>query len=154
MNAAVHVTGWMLLHFVWQGAAISAIATLMLRTARGASARLRYVVACIGLAAMLAMPFATAFEVARTGPAVHSSSIVTSLDESRDAAFAGPGRSATPAGESTHTIVPREQFERAFPLLVLTWLGGATTLLLRRWRRWRRVRAAHHGLEPESIRQE
>ena len=42
-----------LLHSVWQGALIAALAALALRVLRGASAQSRYVVACAGLTAML-----------------------------------------------------------------------------------------------------
>ena len=43
-----------LLHSVWQGAVVAALTAAALRTLRGASAQARYVVACAGLAAILA----------------------------------------------------------------------------------------------------
>jgi len=52
-------TGRALIHFVWQGAAIAAVIGAALRLLRHRSAHARYVVACAGLAVMLAAPAVT-----------------------------------------------------------------------------------------------
>src|SRR5207245_2826686 len=57
---AVQIAGWTLIHFLWQGSAIALITAGLLRAARRGSARIRYVAACAGLAAMIAAPIVTA----------------------------------------------------------------------------------------------
>ena len=57
----IDVAGWTLLHFLWQGAGIAAMAFVAaLLAARTAPPQTRYVVACIALVAMVAAPLVTA----------------------------------------------------------------------------------------------
>ena len=51
--------GWSLLHFLWQGLVIAALLTVAMTTLRRRSADLRYAVACMALAAMVAAPVVT-----------------------------------------------------------------------------------------------
>jgi beta-lactamase regulating signal transducer with metallopeptidase domain len=60
MNPWILVTGWTLIHFVWQGALIALATAAGLRLTRRGSSQARYVIACAGLAAMLASPVVTA----------------------------------------------------------------------------------------------
>ena len=60
MNSFVHVAGWTLIHFVWQGTAISLAAAIALRLARRRAPNVRYLIGCAGLAATLVAPAATA----------------------------------------------------------------------------------------------
>ncbi len=53
-SAAARALGWALVHFLWEGAAVAALLAAILFLGRPASARLRYCLACIALAAMLA----------------------------------------------------------------------------------------------------
>ena len=53
MNAWMHVAGWVLVHFVWQGAVVAIVAALMLRLCRRHAASLRYVIACGAMGVML-----------------------------------------------------------------------------------------------------
>src|SRR5690242_17044780 len=55
--------GWVLLHFVWQGAAIAAVCAIAFAALRRASARLRYLIACSALLAMAACVPATWFVI-------------------------------------------------------------------------------------------
>ena len=56
MTPFLQTIGWALIHFVWQGAAIAAVASALLTLARRRSASVRYAIACISLAAMVAAP--------------------------------------------------------------------------------------------------
>ena len=56
----LQTTGWALMHFVWQGAAIGGAASVLLRLTRRRSASVRYVIGCASLAVMLAAPAVTA----------------------------------------------------------------------------------------------
>jgi hypothetical protein len=61
MNLFIDTAGWTLIHFIWQGTVIGSAVATLLRLTRFRSPGLRYVVACAGLVAMLAAPFATAY---------------------------------------------------------------------------------------------
>ena len=58
MNPWIEVTGWTLIHFVWQGALIALATAAVLHGCR--RPQVRYAIACTGLAAMLASAAATA----------------------------------------------------------------------------------------------
>src|ERR1022692_4400124 len=63
----MHSRGWALLHFLWQGTAVAALAAVLMTLCRRASAR--YVVAVGALVLMLAAPVATFFFLARSDAA-------------------------------------------------------------------------------------
>ena len=60
LDLVVRALGWALLHSVWQGALVAAVVALLLFSLKGRSAHARYVVACLGLAAMVASWIGTA----------------------------------------------------------------------------------------------
>lgn len=97
MTSYLQTAGWALIHFVWQGAAIAAAASVLLRLTRHRSASTRYVIACVGLAAMLAAPLVTARLMWTTpsSPIGGASATVTGPD----VAQAFPGRLASKTGE-------------------------------------------------------
>ena len=53
---------WALLHFVWQGALIAALTSVVLLALRRSAADIRYLVATIGLAMMLTLPIVTGLQ--------------------------------------------------------------------------------------------
>src|SRR5438093_10030548 len=57
MTSVMTLLGWTLIHFVWQGSVLALATLVALRRAR--RAQTRYLVACIGLGAMLITPLAT-----------------------------------------------------------------------------------------------
>ncbi|HZU28766.1 MAG TPA: M56 family metallopeptidase [Bryobacteraceae bacterium] len=61
MTAIAHAISAALLHFVWQGLAVSLLLWLALAAQRNSSARLRYATSCAALAIMAALPFVTAW---------------------------------------------------------------------------------------------
>src|SRR4051812_35598550 len=60
MTSNVHIAGWTLIHFIWQGAAIAAASAALLRLTSRRSAHVRYVIACATLVLMAAAPAVTA----------------------------------------------------------------------------------------------
>ena len=60
MNAWMHVAGWVLVHFVWQGAVVAIAAALVLHLCRRRAASVRYVIACGAMSVMLLGVVATA----------------------------------------------------------------------------------------------
>src|SRR4051794_1183555 len=58
--------GWALIHFIWQGALIAALAAIALFALRRSAADVRYVVAAIALTLMATMPVVTGVQTWRT----------------------------------------------------------------------------------------
>src|SRR5687767_6194886 len=67
-NPAVEVAGWVLMHSLWQLAAVAAAIWMALWLLRAASSNTRYVVGVVGMLVMVAMPVATAIFLARSQP--------------------------------------------------------------------------------------
>src|SRR5277367_2936000 len=63
--SAMHSLGWTLLHFLWQGTAVAALAALLMTSCRRAS--MRYALAVGALVLMLAAPVATFFFLSSSG---------------------------------------------------------------------------------------
>lgn len=153
----VEALGWSLVHFLWQGAAVAALLSLVLLALRRAGPGLRYAAACTGLLLMAACPLATlvwswnptgqrAFaaqpttrEVPRAEPAMASNQAVPIVD--RAAAAALPAGEALPAS-ATAPAPSRRALHAATvswssalrPLLqwfVAVWLAGVAALALR-----------------------
>ena len=55
----VQSLGWMLLHFIWQGAVIAAVLAIVLSLMRQMSANARYITCCAGMLLMLIAPVVT-----------------------------------------------------------------------------------------------
>ena len=132
MQAWMLVTGWTLIHFVWQGGLLAVATAVGLRLCRRRSAATRYAVACIGLTAMLAAPAVTAAVLwepasvtlpaetggpAVSGDAIHSSSVQPARD--------GSARSANGAAGI------RLELDRWLPYVVWTWIAGVVLLMAR-----------------------
>ena len=154
MDTWIAVTGWTLLHFMWQGTLIALTAGIALRVLHRRSPHARYTLACVALAAMLAAPIVTARIVA---------------DPSR-AAIAQPSAAASSAAAMPEvgvaTGVPMSSFSGnrflsatasvdlagVLPTIVAFWLAGVSILLLQLVGGWWRVRRiqAIAMLEPRS----
>src|SRR5215208_3012811 len=75
----LETAGWTLIHFLWQGCALAAVAATLLRLAERRSPNARYLIACAALVMLAAAPLVTArllwdasVEHARLKPAVLS----------------------------------------------------------------------------------
>jgi beta-lactamase regulating signal transducer with metallopeptidase domain len=111
---------WALLHFLWQGTALAALAAVVMACFRRASAR--YIAAVSVLVAMLAAPVATFFYY-------------------RDASPAAAGTMVTPAPAVMHladgkaapsaSFVPQRRASDLFPWIVQAWLIGVAFFSLR-----------------------
>jgi uncharacterized protein (TIGR03435 family) len=139
MNTWMHVAGWVLVHFVWQGAAIGAAAALVLRVCRNRSASVRYAVACGALVSMMLSVAATALLVE---PPTSNAPPPSSARTATVHANARPG--VLLPITITESTPPRvsivERVEPALPWIVSIWLLGVTCLLVRTAAAWRRVR--------------
>jgi len=134
--ALVERLGWTLIHFVWQAAAVALLLAIVLRILRKCSASMRYVVGCLALLLIVALPLVT----------------MALVEVSEPVAEAGPAPIPTPVPETTPVAVievaelpamqidaqPLEMpkvsapwtqravtaLEPALPWLVLGWLLG------------------------------
>jgi beta-lactamase regulating signal transducer with metallopeptidase domain len=146
MNEWVQIAGWVLVHFMWQGSLVAIVAAVVLRLCRRGSSNIRYVVACLALAAMLAAPLSTAFVLAShsASQALGSGSAVA---DSGGSVAERPGvmevlRIAQGTFASSAGLTALEGY---FPVIVSAWLLGVTVLLLLAARSWFEVRRLHHA---------
>ncbi|PYX32823.1 MAG: hypothetical protein DMG80_07275 [Acidobacteria bacterium] len=113
--------GWALLHFLWQGTALAALATVTMASFRKASAR--YLVAVGILFAMLAAPVATFFYY-RNADSVPISVAATPASVFMKAAQWRPAVAAA-------SEIPRQTGVDLFPIMVQLWLAGVAIFSLR-----------------------
>jgi beta-lactamase regulating signal transducer with metallopeptidase domain len=130
MSPWTHVVGWTLIHFVWQGALLAVVAAGAMRLCRHRTPNVRYAIACVALAAMLASAAVTAFVLGTrdvtAAPAVHLSQTVA------PPVIASAGsRSWTDSGIFVmHSVLPAD-INALLPFIVFVWLAGVTMLLVR-----------------------
>lgn len=138
MTTWIDLAGWTLVHFVWQGALIAALAAVGLRLLRARTALARYALACAALGMMLAAPPITAWLLATgtsiapaaTGPERGAVSAPTATPVS------SPAPARAPAGPpSTAITLPLGGVSLALatwlPTIVALWLAGVALLLMR-----------------------
>ena len=128
MKPWILITGWTLIHFVWQGGLIAVATAAGLRLMRRGSSEARYATACIGLAAMFAAPLITATSLWTSG---------TGLVRVENA------READPAAEPANVPAMPAETASAFPsgaaampgldpwlsYIVSAWLAGVVVLM-------------------------
>jgi len=133
LNGLLSTIGWTLVHFVWQGAAITLViaAVSAVCRRRSSSSQAQYAVACVGLAALLAAPIATAV-ILRSSAATPllanaSSSAVLASDGTSVLASrsAETMRFATTAARTSAVVEPW------LPVVVWVWFSGVMLLLAR-----------------------
>ena len=114
----VENVGWVLLHFVWQGALVAVLVRAALSHLQRASADARYLVICAGMLAMPVLPIVTFVLVSNGLPR----SALTELAASTSSVNEHATLWFDPSG--------------AFPWLVLAWSLGALLLLSRTLLQW------------------
>ncbi len=138
MNSWTLVAGWVLVHFVWQGAVVAAVAAFVLHLSRHRSASLRYTVACGALAVMLLSVAITAALFEPSAPINPAPRAATTDGTVKRVDVLLP----IEIGESGST--PRlsnvQRIEAALPWIVSAWLLGVACLLARTVAGWWRVR--------------
>ena len=168
MTPFLEIAGWTLIHFLWQGTAIGLATALALKATARRSANVRYIVACAGLALMLAAPVATArlfshdaalwnraevrpqppFDVAQGGPeAFEGPDRVLSTDQ-RNRVEAARLTSDRPvmrdASVRLASALEAVPVDRVVRTITICWLVGVSLLLGRMAGGWWYVRRLHH----------
>ncbi|HKT88389.1 MAG TPA: M56 family metallopeptidase [Candidatus Sulfotelmatobacter sp.] len=119
--ATMQSLAWALLHFLWQGIALAAVAAALMALSR--RAQVRYALGVVTLIAMLVAPFATfVLSAKRSAPVLESSTIVPSISIST----AGQ-RQAFPG----YAVTPQRPAFNPLPWLVEAWLMGVVFFSLR-----------------------
>ena len=135
MNPMIDLAGWTLIHFVWQGAALAAIAGGLMWLLRHRSPEARYGVACVALIAMLAAPIVTAMTLSR------SVSVAGAKTPVSVPYHAGPGDDTVP---DAAVMLRNLSLARGLssidalkggpglwlPLIVLAWMIGAASIAI------------------------
>jgi uncharacterized protein (TIGR03435 family) len=117
--------GWTLIHFLWQGALIAAAYGA---ARRSRTPQLRYLLACVALAAMVAAPIVT-FTAITPASAPANPYVGTIPVSSAVADLAStPAATLSPATRALHDDV--------MPWLVLAWFVGATVFWIRLTGSW------------------
>jgi beta-lactamase regulating signal transducer with metallopeptidase domain len=146
MNLLIHVAGWTLLHFVWQGAIAAVAAAAALRIIPRAMPRPRYAVASVALAAMLASPLLTA------GVLLSSASGLWSNDAAAVVVSADPAtNSGVPAAAAGRGPIDGGVYTGRWPnttllaMVVGAWLCGVLLCFVRIVGGWWRVTQLHRA---------
>jgi beta-lactamase regulating signal transducer with metallopeptidase domain/uncharacterized coiled-coil DUF342 family protein len=125
-SMVIGALGWALLDFLWQGLLVGALAAFVLHALRNARPQARYAVACIALAACLALPLASWLR----GMDLFEGESVASLD-------AVAPHATTIALTRTIGALPatnadwRGALQAQMPAIVAAWSAGALLLALR-----------------------
>ena len=144
----VESVGWVLLHFVWQGAAIALALGILLALTSDGQARLRYAFSCGALILMLIAAVATAATVMTDALGSPSAGAASDGVTFGSVVLPGDGRpggladhtaltpaigtplpAAASATRKTSALAPI--VDRAMPWLVLGWLTGVLALSIR-----------------------
>ena len=144
MNSWIDVAGWTLVHFLWQGAAIAAMAGVLFWLLRHRSPQTRYVLGCISLVAMIAAPLVSVAVLSR------SIAVAGSRAELPVPLEAGPRDVSVPDALAILTNLTMARSVSSvdavpvgirtwLPLVVLLWIAGVGVLLLRLLGGWWRV---------------
>lgn len=146
MNDAIHLVGWTLVHFAWQGALVGLAAAMALHLLRHAAPQSRYAVACLALAAMLLLPGATAWRLLSAPADVEPVAPVRRSVFLRVTPTAPPQHDRLLIGIRQQVVTPPSTGTNAsmgplvLPSLVGVWLAGVCLLLARLAGGWWRVR--------------
>jgi beta-lactamase regulating signal transducer with metallopeptidase domain len=106
-SALVETIGWALINFIWQGTLIGGATAVLLRAINPQKARMRYLVACLGL---MSMPIAPVFSVVTSD--AHTVELVTTASASAAIAKGVP-------------------IDRMLPVAVAIWMAGVVLLSIR-----------------------
>jgi beta-lactamase regulating signal transducer with metallopeptidase domain len=132
MNPWIEATGWTLIHFVWQGTLLTLATAAALGLCRRSAAQVRYVVACLGLTAMLVTAAATAVAVTFPGGAsAFSTDRVPPAGRFASPIAASIGPAGQPFFAASEAVRRAANPRQLLPVVVWVWLAGVTVLMAR-----------------------
>jgi len=121
---AVELLGWVLLHFVWQGALVAGVLAGTLVLLRGHAPSVRYAVSCAALAGLLVLPVGTGLLLSESilGSSSASPAPVAAVGGVGPSAV-GPSPSPVEGATSLRTRMA-SWIRPALPWIVFGWAGG------------------------------
>lgn len=125
----VQQLGWVLVHFVWQGALVAGVLAAVLALLRAERARLRYALSLAALVVLLALPVTT--WVVLPGPAAPAGAGTGEAPLALSADAMALALASAEASAPTWAETARAALTDALPWLVAGWLGGVWLLALR-----------------------
>ena len=128
MRDWIDITGWTLLHFVWQGTLLGLVVAGALWLCRRRSANARYALASGGLVTLLAAPVVTAAILWQAARGTDSY-IYSARTAARTPGSGSTGGHALVARDSMDAVHAR--LAAALPGIVAVWLAGVSLLLVR-----------------------
>lgn len=162
----VEALGWTLVHFLWQGALVALMLALARVALKRRNANLRYLVSCVAMLLMLALPVITF--VTLSSVAHETQAVMTDLPTppkqtlKTDSLKNELGDDSLIVGELNQSPAPtsarwklREIFSGAAPWLTSLWLAGVILLSLRMLGGWvyaRRLKSYGTGPLPDEWR--
>ena len=142
MNA-IDTVGLTIVHFLWQGTLIGAVAAIVLEFLRGRTPEARYGVACSALVMMLAAPLATAFMLVRSDTGAPREVRMASVANSTPTVPTQEHRQAHSA--ATPAVSPPDAGQSSWlAIIVAVWMAGVAVLarFAIGWRSVRRLQRA------------
>lgn len=150
----VQAIAWALVHFLWQGALVGLAAAVALRLLKSRSASARYALAVAALAAMLALPVATAIRILGAAGAELSATGAPGVERAIESpAKAGLASSLAAEGGAApgfDLYSLRAALSPGLPWIFGLWLVGVSLLALYHLGGWRAVRRLARGGRPLS----
>jgi len=143
-DATVHRIGWVLVHSLWQGAAVAAALAGTLRCLRNQSAAARYAASCAALLLITTLPLVTFAIVAPAARFAPEPLPLTAGAEPVARAEALASVSGSAAAPTPHTRWGQrlaDTIPAVFPWLVGAWVGGVAMLSVWHFGGWIRVRS-------------
>jgi uncharacterized protein (TIGR03435 family) len=149
MNPWIDVAGWTLVHFLWEGAGIAAVALALLWSCRDRSPQTRYAIACAALVAMLAAPFVTAAALSRAVVVIAPAEVPRTAEAQPDTRAIPEAASlainALMARNGSSIDVRAGGSSAWLPLVVMLWIAGVAALLIRLLGGWWRITRLHRA---------
>lgn len=128
----VELLGWVLLHFVWQGALVALGLAGALFVLRTHAPTLRYAVGCVALVSVLALPIGTGVYLGDSLLGTSSTSVVT-VERAADASTLPSLAAAEATGSTSPTLHTRAAawLEPMLPWIVMGWAVGVLLFSIR-----------------------
>jgi beta-lactamase regulating signal transducer with metallopeptidase domain len=147
IQAWMQVTGWTLIHFVWQGGLLAVATAAGLRLSRRRAPEVRYAIACLGLTAMLAAPAITAaMSLAPVFAPISGGSATGPVSAPEGSSITLKAASEQSSSKASDVTGARIALDDWLPAVVWGWLAGVMFLLTRfaggSWRVYRLRRAS------------
>ncbi len=156
--------GWVLLHFLWQGALFGALFWCANFVLRHRSANARYLVGCVTLLMMTVGPIVTFYVLRATTDGSGSGLLLSSeqVDQFLARPFLGSGEGAGAGGlpgaagaSASAGFNGKHRFDEFLPFLSIAWLIGVALMALRQFGGWvwltYTVRSATLPLQDERL---